>query len=88
MDEGNGSLCLPATISVVAFWLSAGFATARMLQGCYMVQRQGVCGSRFDSDDVQTCGIIVLLLCGQFTAEHYFSIEVSFKGSGFTCCIE
>jgi len=24
----------------------------------------------------------------QFTAEHYFSIEVSFKGSGFTCCIE
>jgi len=61
-DEGNGSLCLPATISVVAFWLSAGFATARMLQGCYMVQRQGVCGSRFDSDDVQTCGIIVLLL--------------------------
>jgi hypothetical protein len=64
-DEGNGSLCLPATISVVAFWLSAGFATARMLQGCYMVQRQGVCGSRFDSDDVQTCGIIVLLLCAQ-----------------------
>ncbi|CAM6050352.1 unnamed protein product [Sphagnum compactum] len=24
----------------------------------------------------------------RFTAEHYFSIEVSFKGSGFTCCIE
>jgi hypothetical protein len=24
----------------------------------------------------------------QFTAEHYFSIEVSFKGCGFTCCIE
>lgn len=63
--EGNGSLCLPATIFLVAFWFSAGFATARMLQGWYMVQRQGVCGSRFDSDDVQTCGIIVLLLCGQ-----------------------
>ncbi|CAM6027433.1 unnamed protein product [Sphagnum balticum] len=61
---------------------------AQEIRGCYMVQRQGVCGSRFDSDDVQTCGIIVLLLCGQFTAEHYFSIEVSFKGSGFTCCIE
>jgi len=70
-DEGNGSHCLPATMSVVAFWFSAGFATARMLQGCYMVQRQGVRGSRFDSDDVQTCGIIVLLLCGQVQLNVY-----------------